>query len=236
MAYPNKEWVPDLYDSAVPPRVEHTYNAAYWHGDSMRYPNDEWPVFDSLLAVYEDQFRHVLKSYDGQIVNLLPERPEEPIVVIDVMASTAALAGLRDQVRLRQGSQGPGFQGYAVGLSNTRVPGQDTNQLCFVQGDVRRPVNVQMQGRRADLILERALSGLDVLPLHRAFYVPAFNHLWRLLRPGGAMLLQLPCEIDMVRAGLSLRGAVQNLERQGVPAVLDESDGEVAHLLVKKPV
>lgn len=178
---------------------------------------EDWPSYDSGLTSYENTFSGVL---DGQsIPGLLRDRAEP--LAIDLMASSTALFDISSS-----GIVGRGFRGISVSLGDNRcefeVQLNHERGIDHVTGDLSYPstwntLTRAMDNRRADLVMSRALWGLNTIPNHPVYYRQTMSRLWNILKPdGGIMLIQiLPSHAE---AGTT--EWVRELRNQGINARL----------------
>lgn len=202
-------------------------SAAHLDGDG-----ESWGTYSSRLPSYENTFRHLLRG--GSIPALLSGRTEP--LVLDMMASSEALADL-----LRQLSQ-PGKRGIAVSLADGRT--EDKKQrdtvlgITQIAGDLTtattwRSLEAEMAGRKADLILERAIGGLDVLPVHSAYYRYAMSKLWGMLSPEkGILLMEVPF-YALESVGIVLEHWTQDLRNNNVFAEFENDTSTLC--LIRTP-
>lgn len=167
----------------------------------------------SDLASYNRTFKSLLgqSSVEGLVSKLASQNKSSgtPPLVIDLFAPTDTLTDLQEKLRL----QGVEIQGAAVSLEY--YPTEDKpiyhdlghTGISHVQGDLCRAstwINLEnaTNGQRADLIIERALAGIDTLPWASVFTYGALNRVWNKLRPGGVFIGQTPTDSTLARAGL----------------------------------
>jgi hypothetical protein len=169
------------------------------HRNRLPYYGLDYNVDRSGVYKYERFFRPVMGSQT--IVEMLAGRTEP--VAIDLMAHPATLSEL-----LRKAKRPDGF-GIAVQYGPVPLAEHDPNtNITLVTGDLAfsrtwREVRMALDKRRADLIIERSMAGIDNLPRHSAFYGAAMNRLWHMLKPdGGVMLIQGPVRAVVAQVGL----------------------------------
>lgn len=148
----------------------------------------DWPAYGAHIESYQASFSNVLQG--ERIDNFVKNRRSK--VVIDLMGPSEALIGLFEQIPSRSKF------GLAVSLEDLRSKEERErgNKLNIVQmtGDITKSgtwhkINKLLEGRKADLIMERALAGLNHLPYQAKFYAIMVNKVWKLLNPEGGMLL-----------------------------------------------
>lgn len=113
------------------------------------------------------------------------------------------------------------------------------NNIKQFEGDIMlsstwRNIDKIMQGRKADLIMERAFSGLNTIPINPRLYAILINKAWKILSDReGVMLLQVPSERDLLAAGIYIQDSVNNLKADGVNAEYFKSDVSTARSVLK---
>jgi hypothetical protein len=178
--------------------------------------NERWGTYNLPIKSYEATFRQVLGS--RAIVDLI--RGKQAPVVVDLMASSAALADLYNGLQHL-----PDKRGIALGLTDMRSPAQKRRDSALgimqLTGDLmldptwqelHRAVGV----RGADLVLQRAEGGLDCLPPHRHYMAYAMNRVWNMTNAdGGTILMQIPGAGRLLRWGIDLESWVENMRHAG---------------------
>jgi hypothetical protein len=160
-------------------------------GDRMSYYGRKWGFYGKNIDTYEDSFSEVLH---GSIRNLLKDK--EDLVVIDLMSPSGALKTLFQQL-----PNGKKF-GLAVSLEDLRT-GKEKREdaklnIAQISGDILVPstwkrIEEQLQGRKADLIMERAVDGLICIPQDPRLYAVFSNKIWGLLKKDeGTLLAEFP--------------------------------------------
>ena len=97
-----------------------------------------------------------------------------------------------------------------------------------MSGRTWRDVESALDGRKANLIMERAIQGMENVPNHKKFYAVVLNRVWHLLEPrGGTLLFETPTEGDLRQAGISgedLKRWAEVLEKARIEVVLNEDE------------
>lgn len=157
----------------------------------FRTPNLRWNTYNSPVDNYNQSFWQAL---GGGLVEFLADR--DHLVVLDLMSSPSALRDLSQKLK------GATMRGISVSLEDHRPEGlvsKDENSgLTHIVGDLTYRhtwtlIEEALAGEQADLILERAVAGLDIFPRHPVFMLSCTRRLWRMLRnEGGTLLAQVP--------------------------------------------
>jgi hypothetical protein len=157
-------------------------------GDRESYHGMQWDDYGRDIADYEFSFSGVLQK--NSIKDLL--RDKENLVVIDLMAPSKTVSSLFKQLPDKS------KLGIAVSLEDLR-PVEETEsdtKLNVVQiaGDIMKlstwdKVRKQLQGRKADLIMERALCGLGCLVPSPRLYSRLLNEAWGFLSENNGILI-----------------------------------------------
>lgn len=211
--------------------------ARYLTGDGR----EDWGIYDTGVKSYDFAFSSVLQ---GKTIESLARGKKDPFV-IDLMASSAMLESLFSVI-----GDVPGKKGIAVTLRDNRTEEQREldNRLGIVQfsgafgdtdergqatppyGDLTtsaawRNLKRQTIIRKADIIIEKAEQGINVLPNNSTYYQYGVNTLWKMLNPdGGDLLLQFPNE-DFTgllgNVGISIDHWASLLTDQGIAVTAD---------------
>ena len=161
---------------------------------------------DRDFSIYDSDFHHYtreLKRVDkeghnglGIIIEAL-QRTDFP-VVIDLMASTAALVSLKDENFFPSRN----MSGLAVSYSDRRA--QKRIQQDYEMGieelggdlgklSTWKKIQEWLGNRKANLIMERGYAGLHYVPTKCSYYKFVIGRLWDMLDPnGGVVVLQTP--------------------------------------------
>lgn len=183
-----------------------------------RFRRDEyWTIYNSPISSYEKTFSRVL---DGKkFADLLRQKPHP--TVVDLMAPSNTLADLFGQLPQS------GKLGIALSLEDLRGKVLKDRDAALgikqISGDITRPktwraLQSALEGRKADLIMERAVSGLADLPQDKRFYSYVMDNLWNMLDiNGGILVLATPFDIR-----LNVKIAwIDLLKSQGIIAEFD---------------
>ncbi|MFA6992377.1 MAG: hypothetical protein WC269_03810, partial [Candidatus Gracilibacteria bacterium] len=164
------------------------------------HPDQRYSETQSSIDTYHNWFINVLEG--KTIADLLTDK-EKPVVV-DLMSSTGALASLFEELPQQD------KLGIAVSLGDSRTEEYkaEDKKLGIVQvvGDIVssstwRDIKKELQGRKADLIMERALGGWNHIPYSKLLYLTLLQRAWNILADGGTILLQPP---DNKKTGVPL--------------------------------
>ena len=151
-----------------------------------------WGAYDSNIKNYEITFEKVLNG--KKIKDLLKDK-EKPIVV-DLMAPTGTIHSLSEELSKKE------MMGIAVSLEDLRTDTKRKREtglnITQIAGDILLPstwnkLKEQLQGRKADLIMERAVCGFDCIPQDLGIGAHLLNKAWKLLsRDNGIFLVEIP--------------------------------------------
>jgi len=181
----------------------------------------------SHIESYDNSFGSVLGRRE-KIADMI-KRKRDP-VVIDFMAHPATVKSLLKEARARGGV------GMAVNYSGNRTVTHykaGAYSIINISGDIAlrgtwRDVESVLEGRRANLIMERAIMGMENVPNHKIFYVSVLNRAWRILEPnGGTLLFETPTRGELAQAGISgedLMRWADALEKARIGAALKEDE------------
>jgi len=165
-------------------------------GDRESYYDGPWDMYGRDISSYEWSFLEVL---DGKIKDLLKNKKDP--VVIDLMSPTDAIYSLfleiPDEKKL----------GLAVSLEDLRTiknkKWDAKMNIKEIAGDLLEfstwnRIEEELNGRKADLIMERAVDGLLCIPKNPELYTILLNKAWKLLsKDGGILLAEFPGIYDI---------------------------------------
>jgi hypothetical protein len=184
-------------------------------GDELGYA-----LYDSPISSYEASFASVL---DGKHITDLLSGISSP-TVIDLMSSSAAVADLFSQI------SAPNMCGIAVSLEDVRTKAEELRDeklgVSQIVGNVTSPetweekIKLKLRGRKADLIMERALFVQDI-PDKPLLYGALLQRMWDLLSSNGILLLQLPYTVNRTNVDTSLVPFVAALTENGIETRFD---------------
>lgn len=185
------------------------------NGDQKSYKGGRWKTYESLIGSYDETFHLALGT---SIISFIKKRKAP--VIVDLMAPTFTLMYLLTHV-----SDKNKF-GLAVSLTDERGRMRKWmdkyEHVQQVAGDIMssstwRDIDDVMQGRKADLIMERALGGLDILPRHPKLYAILLNKAWQVLSDKeGIMLLQTQHNAALLETGINIQDFINNLKTEGI--------------------
>ncbi len=171
--------------------------------------NTQWTYYDSPIREYEEEFKALLPY--ASIKSFVFQKPSP--VVLDLMAPSGALRSLFKDLRQKD------KLGVAVSLSDLRLTRRrkaDTNLgIHQIAGDITRSstwdrIDVELKGRKADLIMERAGLGLFYVSNNIRFYAIMISKMWNLLASDNGMILV------QVRYNKILEQWVKHLSMKGI--------------------
>lgn len=173
--------------------------------DRLSRRGDNWSVYGRDFYSYLDDDFFNLTNFN-EIYTLL--RPKTEPVIVDLMASTEAVASLLDELPHQKKS------GIAVALSDDRNKFQkqrdDFLGIQQVTGDLMESktwikLKKALNGKKADLIIEAGIAGLDTMPKSPQFYGLILNRTWNLLSENGGMLLaEIPPAHTLAALGIDM--------------------------------
>jgi len=149
---------------------------------------DEWPVYGSLIRSYEIDFRAVtgFRSISG----FVRRRPAP--VVIDLMSPSDTLADLfmkfPDKPKLGIAHS------YCDRRNKERLDRDEKLGIKQLSGDILEletweKIEKTLNGKKADLIMERALRGKHYITSDIRIHAVLLNKAWKLLSSDNGMLL-----------------------------------------------
>ncbi|MEK7450937.1 MAG: hypothetical protein AAB662_03320 [Patescibacteria group bacterium] len=171
----------------------------------------QWTYYGSPIEDYEDVFK-VLLPY-ASIKSFVSQKPSP--VVLDLMAPADTLRSLFKD--LKQENK----LGVAVSLSDLRSVRRkkaDTNLgIHQIAGDITRSstwdtIGVELKGKKADLVMERAGLGLLYVPNTLRFYAIMISKMWNFVTSDNGMILV------EVRYNKILEQWVEHLSMKGISA------------------
>lgn len=167
-----------------------------FRGDREIISGFEWGTYGESIHSYNTTFVNVLQ---GSIYEFLTDKPSP--VVIDLMGPSETIAGLFED----KFQDKPKF-GLAVSLNDLRTDEQKKRDeklnIIQIAGDILRPstwheIEEKLRGRRADLIVERAVGGLDCIPRDPIIFALLLRRVWRLLsKNNGILIAELPNNLE----------------------------------------
>ncbi len=154
--------------------------------------NDNWTCYGSPIEAYEDEFKPVLDSEN--IVDLVKKKSSP--VVIDLMAPSDTLASLFRKI--------PHKSKFGIALSY--IDRRSTNKfkrdeklgIKQLAGDILgvttwKEIEETLNGRKADLIMERAIGGKMTITSNVRVHAVLLNRVWKLLSNDyGILLVEMP--------------------------------------------
>ncbi len=190
-----------------------------------------WGMYDSAIESYQKSFQGVLEGID--IISWTQSK--NTLTVIDLMSSTEAIASIFESA-----SWDKHRLGLAVSLEDARSDLQKERDKGLnvekLDGDIVLPstwkkIKKKLKGHRADLIMERAVGGIDTLPKDFGFYEFIISKTWEMLNENGMLLLQAP---GFGRwGGFKISRWAKSLRRNNINVVFDHDNYAIK--LVKTP-
>lgn len=187
------------------------------NGDRESYRGGRWKIYESFVGEYDETFSRAL----GTSISSFISGRKSP-VVIDLMAPTFTLCQLFTFAKFFDRDR----FGLAVSLSDGRTfirkmldASMGVHQIAgdIMKSSTWREIDSKLKGRKADLVMERAVGGLDILPINPKLYAILINKAWQILSDQrGVMLLQTPHNAVLLEAGINIQELVSNLKAKRV--------------------
>jgi len=200
-------------------------------GDRKSYDNGPWGMYGKDVSNYGWSFLGVL---DENIKDLLKNRKNP--VVIDLMSPTDAIYSLFLEIPDKK------KLGLAVSLEDMRKRKKKNRDaemnIKEIAGDLMKSstwdtIEEELDGRKADLIMERAVDGLECIPQNPKLYAILLNKAWKLLsKDGGILLAEFPGIYD-IQVWRLIAGLRKNEDRSMMS--LKDDYGSCYLQLVKTP-
>lgn len=180
-----------IQESEQLPLVKRQISENMVRGDRKSLNGYGWGAYGKDISSYEGTFEKLLGP---SIKDILMDRKNP--VVVDLMAPSKTLYSLFGLI--------PGkFKfGLAVSLEDLRCAWEKKEDerlnVTQIAGDIMESstwdkIESQLQGRKADLVMERALCGLNCLVRDKRLYAALLNNAWRLLsKDNGILIAEIP--------------------------------------------
>lgn len=185
---------------------------------------DYWRVYGSAIDSYREALGRVIGS--ESLVTRMGKRAlaieNRPLVVVDLMATTAGVRSLAQATSAR-------VNGIAVSLTDDRTDRQKATDeklgVRHLAGDLGnsatwRNLRNMLAGEKADYIISSGVGGLHYLPRHPQFYAGVLNRMWGMLHPDeGTMMLEVPADGELRSVGVPpIEQVGMDLQEQGICA------------------
>lgn len=192
---------------------------------------DSWPINGEDIDSYESDFRYVLGG--THIVDIVKGKSFP--VFVDIMGPSDTLADLSRQIPNK-----PKF-GLAVSYVDKRSDQKKIEDeklgIKQIAGDIMRAetwekINKELDGKKADLVIERAVMGIEYIPKNAKLYAFLINKAYELLSDnGGVLLVQTPGEESLTKSGVDIERWVEYLNKNNINAVckLDERRADLPY-------
>lgn len=172
---------------------------------------DEWEVYESHIDAYAaNSFLGIIGN--NPLSHRIGKRAQEadrPLVIVDLMATTAGVRSLAQIVNDKFERQ---ISGISVSLTYDRSGRtkkiDDSLGITHITGDLGRglvwaELKNELRARTVDYLLSAGIGGINTLPKHRIYYAGVLRRMWRMLNPeDGTMVLEIPRESFLQQAGL----------------------------------
>lgn len=228
----------EILERAAPvPRLHAVLNAK--RENMAIVDNAGWDIYRSSFRNYRKSFGQYFTEADMEALKAKPAP-----VVIDFMGPTDATADLLGE--LPQTDK----LGIAVEFKDRRRILRRFRDWMLnvhqIKGDITesstwQKVDAKLNGRKADLIMERAIGGLAHIPTNKRLYEILISKAWeRLSEQDGIMLLHFPSYGLIRSAGITDAEAaswVAKLNSSNIPTTIGQSTNEDNNILkiVKTP-
>jgi len=150
--------------------------------------SDKWSVIDSLVEDYEFTFRPLLEGR-----SLASYLDKDAPVAIDLLASPAAIFD-----HFRNLPYDSPKLGISVSKSSNKQDWIQRMGIKHIQGDLKSGttwgnISKELEGRKANLILERGWFGLKFMPNSIGFFHYAIQRSWEMLSDeNGTLFAEFP--------------------------------------------
>lgn len=173
-----------------------------------------WGYMNEPISSYEESFANVLEGRN--IVDLIRMRPAP--IVVDILAPPGSVYDLL--------SSFPKGRGLAVSLPDHQMQEMRSDvqeiyragNVKWLSEDITHPgtwVNIEkwLDGKKAHLIMERGMGGLDWLPVNKKLYGILINRAWANLdHDGGTLLFETPRRELVLKKGIDIDAWVKSLQ------------------------
>lgn len=187
-------------------------------------------VYGDTIGFYQLHFNKVLEGQ--RIIDFLESR-ETPLV-IDLMGPSKTTRDL-----FTKADPQPGRRGIAVTLEERRPYGERSrdkqHRIKELHEDLTtekgyRSVIKEMKGQRADLIMERALRGLEHIPVHPEYYRLSLERIWNMLDENEGMFLgqTLPKTV-MEDHGIPVTSWLKDMQNNGIDIKFQDADAQIPY-------
>lgn len=192
-----------------------------WRLSSIVDDTKAWTIFRNYFPDYMIDFNRVDKeNWIPSFIDYL--RTQETATIIDFMASTDAVRSLA-----RGLLRNVDVHGIAVGFSDRRTDEekeQDTTLgISFVPGNLNKgktwnDITEKLNGKKADLIMERGYGGLHYIPTDRRYQRVALGKMWNMLGSENSMLIvQTPPQYVLEKRGIPVANWLKKLKKEEIP-------------------
>ena len=196
-----------------------------------------WGFQNTLISSYETSFKNLL---NGKSVSDLIEGKTKP-TVIDLMAPPYTIHSLLTSMTDSNG------RGLAVTLKDHSLSDlpDDVRETYFSSrvttqfGDITDSetwvdIVKWLDNKKADLVMERAVDGLSMLPMSKRYFGILIAKVWSILdSDGGIFLFETPRHDLLKKQGIDLDAWVQILNKSGVDVVYDPGNLESESTLLR---
>lgn len=191
-------------------RLSHVFGAVSLQHEKERNKKvisaqkDQWGAYNSSLREYEITLDPVLF---GQKIKDLVSHAEEP-TIIDFLAPSGTIRQLFKQLPQ------PRKLGIAISLLDKRSESEKYYDASLgitqISGDLAdtttwREIRERLNGKKANLIIERGLAGLETIPPHPLFYAMSLQRMWSMLAENGVLLAQINYQGEFKHLGINIQ-------------------------------
>lgn len=198
-----------------------------------KYDSDTYSFYRSGPELYEHDFRPVLGN--GHLIDFI--RNKKSPVVIDFMATTDSIAGLFEQI--------PHKQKYGLSISleedrnKDRLVRDKRLNIRHIAGDLNdfqtwKRIHQELARRKADLIMERAFSGLHNVSVNRRYYAYAVGNIWKMLSSNnGVLVAEVLDDWLLIQARIDIESWITMLNEHNIEAIYKSKSGRMRTGVIK---
>lgn len=186
---------------------------------------DDWPIQESTYKDYDDTFKGLLSNslFKGSLLNFIQDRDNPTLV--DLFSFPTALRSLF--IPLKNTDVNIQTRGVSSALTDPRDDNAKTSDeylgITHIAGDLAKTktwneIKSALGDKKADLIVERALGGLNYIPHDRTFFLLAMQNIWNTLSNVGGTALIDYSYIRPIFKPMEVGEWCNMLQREGVDA------------------
>lgn len=211
-----------------------------WRLSSIVDDTHAWTIFNNYFSDYMIDFNRV--DREGWIPSFIEYlKSQGTATIVDFMSSTDAVRSLARGL-LRKVD----VHGIAVGFSDRRTDlekEQDEDLgISFVPGNLNkgktwRDITDKLNGRKADLIMERGYGGLHYVPTDKRFQRVVLSRMWDMLgSENGMLIVQTPPQYVLEKRNIPITHWLEKLKNEDIPyqflPLFQSKDGDMPYGLL----